>query len=251
MDLKNAVAVCLISLFSATLVLLIARALDLQAASRIEPQLAQIVEELQALRKQGGLAAAPGTTSESGAMNDGLMVYYFHGNMRCPTCRSIESQSHDTVHTDFASQLESGDLEWKRLNYEEPAGADLGKKFEIQMPVIVLAQMNGGEVQDWRRLDKVWALVGDKPRFAEYIRSEINQMLDATDGQPTAASSDDVLDSSEIPLPETDEDLPPLPSGQSDTPVPDDLPVPDEDPRQDDTSVLDTVPVPDDLPVPE
>ena len=61
MELKNAVAVCLISLFSATLVVLIARALDSQAASRLEPQLASIVEELQAIRKQGGIAASPGT----------------------------------------------------------------------------------------------------------------------------------------------------------------------------------------------
>ena len=37
MELKNALAVCLISMFSATLVVLIARALDLQAASRLEP----------------------------------------------------------------------------------------------------------------------------------------------------------------------------------------------------------------------
>jgi len=43
MELKNAVTVCLISLFSATLVMLIARALDLQAANRLEPQLAKIV----------------------------------------------------------------------------------------------------------------------------------------------------------------------------------------------------------------
>ena len=46
MELKNAVAVCLISLFSATLVVLIARSLDSQAASQLEPQLASIVEEL-------------------------------------------------------------------------------------------------------------------------------------------------------------------------------------------------------------
>ena len=44
MELKNAVAVCLISLVSATLVVLIARSLDNQAASRLEPQLAQIAE---------------------------------------------------------------------------------------------------------------------------------------------------------------------------------------------------------------
>jgi hypothetical protein len=251
MDLKNAVAVCLISLFSATLVLLIARALDMQAASRIEPQLAQIVEELQALRKQGGLVAAPGTASESDAMDNGLMVYYFHGNMRCPTCRSIESQSHDTVHTDFASQLESGDMVWKILNYEEPAGADLGKKFEIQMPVVVLAQMAGGEIGEWRRLDKVWALVRDEPAFAEYIRSEINEMLDTSGGQPTTAPTDGAADTSALPIPEIDPDLPPLPNGPSDVPVPDELPVPDGNPQPADTPALDTVPVPNDLPVPE
>ena len=64
MELKNAVAVCLISLFSATLVVLIARSLDSQAASRLEPQLASIVEELQAMRKQGGIAASPGTADQ-------------------------------------------------------------------------------------------------------------------------------------------------------------------------------------------
>ena len=66
MDLKNAAAVCLISLFSATLVVLIARSLDSQAASRLEPQLASIVEELRALRSQGGIAAAPGASTKAG-----------------------------------------------------------------------------------------------------------------------------------------------------------------------------------------
>ena len=65
MELKNAAAVCLISLFSATLVVLIARALDSQAASRLEPQLASIVEELQAIRKQGGIPTAAGADPRS------------------------------------------------------------------------------------------------------------------------------------------------------------------------------------------
>ena len=50
MELKNALTVCLISLFSATLVVLIARSLDSQAAARLEPQLARIAAELEALR---------------------------------------------------------------------------------------------------------------------------------------------------------------------------------------------------------
>ena len=68
-EYKNAVTVCLISLFSATLVVLIARSLDSHAASQLEPQLARIAEELQTIREQGGIAAASGekTSAASGA----------------------------------------------------------------------------------------------------------------------------------------------------------------------------------------
>jgi hypothetical protein len=177
MELKNAVAVCLISLFSATLVLLIARSLDSQAAARLEPQLASIVAELQAIRKQGGIVAPTATASNIETAADGLTVYYFHSNTRCPTCQAIESQAHETVQTDFAAQLSSGAVTWKILNYEQPANAQLAKKFEIQMPVVVLAKMKSGQVEDWKRLDEVWALVGDKPAFAKYVRTEISQML--------------------------------------------------------------------------
>ena len=67
---------------------------------------------------------------------------------------------------------------WKTLNYEEPAASELATKFEIQMPVVVLARMKEGQIEDWNRLDQVWGLVGDKPAFAEYIRTEIHQMLE-------------------------------------------------------------------------
>jgi hypothetical protein len=191
MELKNAVTICLISLFSATLVLLIARALDLQAASRLEPQLTRIVEELEGLRKQGGIATAAPASQPDTPLSDGLIVYYLHSKTRCPTCRSIESQAADVVQSDFASELKSGAVAWKVLNYEEPSGAGLAKKFELQMPVVVLARMKGGEIAQWKRLDRVWALVGDKPGYASYLRDEINQMVRAAEAQPTLASSED------------------------------------------------------------
>jgi hypothetical protein len=200
MELKNAVAVCLIALVSATLVLLIARALDLQAASRLEPQLARIVEELEAIRKSGGIAPASGAGAAGEPVDDAVMVYYFHGNMRCPTCRAIESQAHETVESDFASQLESGEVIWKILNYEEPAGTELGKRFEIQMPVVVVARTKGGEIEDWRRLDQVWALVGDRPAFAEFVRNEISRMLAPGAGETTVTPSP----AGAIPLPALD-----------------------------------------------
>ena len=188
MDLKNAAAVCLISLFSATLVVLIARSLDSQAASRLEPQLASIVEELRALRSQGGIAAAPGASTKAETVSNGLVVYYFHSNIRCPTCRSIESQAQETVQTHFASQLGSGEVVWKIVNYEQPAAKPLAEKFQIQMPVVVLARMKDGKIEDWKRLDEVWAVVGDKPAFTKYVRKEIERML-APDKKPTPTTT--------------------------------------------------------------
>ncbi len=201
MDLKNAAAVCLISLFSATLVVLIARSLDSQAAARLEPQLANIVEELRALRGQGGIAAAPSASTAAETGDDGLVIYYFHSNMRCPTCRSIQSQAQETVQTYFSSQLGDGEVIWKIVNYEQPAAKPLATKFEIQMPVIVLAKMNDGQIQNWKRLDKVWALVGDKPAFTKYVRGEVERML-APEGPPAMPQGEE----SKAPI-STDESL--------------------------------------------
>jgi hypothetical protein len=191
MELKNAVTICLISFFSATLVVLIARSLDVQAVTRLEPQLARIAEELEALRTQGGIQRAGATDRTGAPASDGLIVYYLHGKTRCPTCRAIESQAHEVVQSQFASELQSGAVTWKVVNYEEPSGAEFAKKFEIQMPVVVLARMKGGDVAHWKRLDRVWALFDDKPAYASYLRDEISQMVRMAEPQPTLASSQD------------------------------------------------------------
>ena len=215
MELKSALTVCLISFFSATMVLLIARALDLQAAARLEPQLTRIVEELEGLRQQGGIVGAVPAGRADATISEGLVVYYFHGNTRCPTCRSIESQAHEVVQSDFAAELKSGAVTWKILNYEGPAAADLAKKFEIQVPVVVLAKMQRGEIAQWKRLDRVWALVGDKPAYASYVRDEISQMIRPAESQPTSTSSND--------QPKAEESAP----KPVDIPVPADLPIPE------------------------
>ena len=224
MELKNALAVCLVSMFSATLVVLIARALDLQAASRLEPQLVRIAEELEAIRKQGGFARDSSTVQTADVLDDGLVVYYFYSNVRCVTCRAIESQSHDTVQRAFESELADGRMVWKTLNYEEPSGVDLGRQFEVQVPVVVLAQMKDGQLSDWRRLDRVWALVGDKEGFADYVETEIREMLAATAPQTELPESEvDLLmpeeDSSDVPVPEEDTSDLPIPDQSSVIPL--------------------------------
>ena len=195
--------------------------------SRLEPQLARIADELEVIRKSGGIMAGSGNSVENQTAENAVMVYYFHGNTRCPTCRSIESQAHAIVTSDFASQLESGQVIWKILNYEKPEGTELGKIFGIQMPVVVVVQMNKGQIEDWKRLDEVWALVGDQSDFAKLIRTEINQKLEALGTDLTSPSISSPIDTtisgndlSDIPLPVAVDEPTSLPNQDDSSAVP-------------------------------
>jgi len=206
MELKKALGVCLISLVSAALVVLVARALDSQAAARLEPELTRIANELEAIRRSGGGVATPDDAAASDPLSDGLVVYYFHGE-RCATCRSIESQAHKVVESDFAPQLASGAMAWRVVNYLTPAGKELQELFQVSDPVVVLVRMKAGEIDVWDRLDRVWALKDDPPAFAEYVRGEIQGMLDP---QKTPAQEPSGTGDGEIPIP-TDADEMPVP----------------------------------------
>lgn len=198
MDLKNAVAACLIALFASTLVVLIARALDLQAASRLEPQLAKIVEELQAIRKQGGIAAAPGEGSARESGDNALMVYYFHG-VRCPTCRAAESNARATLEAEYAPQLKSGEVVWKVLDYmKDPTAKELAKDFSVTASTIVLVRMKDGAIDVWNRLDRLLALAQDKPALSAYLQGEMEKMLKPPEREPAPATERGAPD---IPLP--------------------------------------------------
>jgi len=133
MDLKNAAAVCLISLFSATIVVLIARALDSQAASQLEPQLTAIAEELQAIRKQADLPPRPAMRPVE-TVDDGLVVYYFHNNFPLRKLPGHRSATKETLDADFSPQLSNGEIVWKTLNFQKPAGMRLADKFKCQGP---------------------------------------------------------------------------------------------------------------------
>ncbi len=61
------------------------------------------------------------------AANTKIVVYYFHGNARCPTCYKLENFAKSVVETDFANAIKDGKLEWKTVNVEEPGQRALYK----------------------------------------------------------------------------------------------------------------------------
>jgi hypothetical protein len=152
MNAKNFAAAALLLFVAASVVVLVNREMDHTSAS--------------ATSAQGDALPA-----------NALVVYYFHGATRCPTCRNIESYSHDAVQTAFADQLARDKILWKVVNYEEPANSHFATDFDIVAPTVVLVRTVDGKPAEWRNLPRVWELVGDQDEFTKYIQDETRAML--------------------------------------------------------------------------
>ena len=74
------------------------------------------------------------------AIADGFKVYYLHGNIRCPTCQTIEATTQEAVETGFAEQLKSGQLAWQVINYESPGNEHYTTDYEVVAPTVVMAE---------------------------------------------------------------------------------------------------------------
>lgn len=121
----------------------------------------------------------PATASESKPLPEsGLVVYYFHSEVRCPTCEMIESYAHEVVEQEFAGELASGAVEWRVENYELPANAHWATEYELAAPSVVLVRREHGQQIAWKNLDRVWELVGDKAAFQNYVIQETQTMLE-------------------------------------------------------------------------
>jgi hypothetical protein len=110
-------------------------------------------------------------------VENGVMVYYLHGNTRCPTCRAIEAYAREAVESGFADQLKSGQIRWRALNYEASGNEHFATDYEVVAPNVVLVKFKDGKQVQWKGLPEVWEHVGDKAAFIEFVQRSINEFL--------------------------------------------------------------------------
>lgn len=120
---------------------------------------------------------ADAALADAALPQNGLVAYYFHGEVRCPTCRNIEAYAHEAMESGFAEELASGQVEWRVVNYETPANAHFTNDYEIVFPTIVLVRTIDGHSIEWHNLTRTWELVGDKEAFIEYVQLETKELL--------------------------------------------------------------------------
>lgn len=105
---------------------------------------------------------------------DTYVLYYFHGDKRCPTCIKIEILTDKIVKANFADELESGKLEWKVVNVGKKENAHYVDDFKFEFQSLIIVGYKDGKRVNWENLSKIWELVYNEEAFKEYVISEID-----------------------------------------------------------------------------
>jgi len=126
--------------------------------------------------------SAGGQTVGTTSADSKVVVYYFHGNKRCNTCRTIEAYTAEAVTTGFESHIESGRVEWRPVNIDEPENEHFVEDYELTTRTVVLVDIVEGRETRWTKLERVWDLTGDKDAFVEYIAENTEAYLAGRDG---------------------------------------------------------------------
>lgn len=122
-------------------------------------------------------APEPGTASATSTVEDRVVVYYFHGNARCVTCRTIEAYAQEAVEAAFADQLHSGSMEFQVINVETSNTFHFIEDYQLYAPSVVVVRYEKAAQVDWKNLDMVWRLAGDRSAFLTYIQDETTAFM--------------------------------------------------------------------------
>jgi hypothetical protein len=123
--------------------------------------------------------------NKSARQSERVAVYYFHGDIRCKTCLTIESMAKDAVEEIYASDIAQGRVEWEIVNFDKPENEHFIDDFELPGSSLLLAYYNLDQLTNWKILQDVWFNYHDVEEFNKYINDEIDQIL--VSGEETAA----------------------------------------------------------------
>jgi len=109
---------------------------------------------------------------------DQVVVYYFHGNFRCPTCMSIEQQTKESIYGNFKSEVDGGKIIIRIVNYDKKENKHFVKDYGLFTKSVVLSLVQDGQEAQFINLQEIWQLVHNKNKFGEYIKTETQKYLD-------------------------------------------------------------------------
>lgn len=127
------------------------------------------------------LAAAPQAKSQPGknvaVRQPKVVVYYFHGNFRCVSCRKLEAVSQQAVMDGFPQELKQGDLEWRVVNVERSGNVHFVADYRLYSKSLVVVRFRNGQQTDYKNLMNAWELLQDDEALKKYVQSEVKASM--------------------------------------------------------------------------
>ena len=105
------------------------------------------------------------------------VVYYFMTTQRCQNCMKIETYTQEAVQENCEEMLNNKKMLWKMVNVDEPQNRHFIQDYQLITKSVVLVKYRDSKQVEWKNLDQVWNLLGDKTAFQDYIINEIESFV--------------------------------------------------------------------------
>jgi hypothetical protein len=123
-------------------------------------------------------ASTPGTVpADTTAVPHRVLAYYFHTTYRCASCRKIEAYAREAIETGFSDALSDGRLVWQVVNVETKGNEHFVEDYRLYTKSVVLVDQRSGREDEWKNLEMVWQLLGNKQKFMDYVQTETRDYL--------------------------------------------------------------------------
>lgn len=110
-------------------------------------------------------------------VTDYVQVYYFHATKRCNTCTTIEQYSRETINANFKGQLNNDTLRFVLINFDEPENRHYLQDYQLLYRALVVVLYRDGKQVKYKNLEKIWQHKGNEADFSNYVKTEIETML--------------------------------------------------------------------------
>ena len=114
-------------------------------------------------------------TGSAGNVTDStIVVYYFHGSVRCPTCVAVEVSTGEFLKELFPKKMKKGEIIYKVFNIDKGEAPQLVNKYQIYGQTVLFVKND--KVID--ETDNAFKYVSsNETKWKNIIKKSINELL--------------------------------------------------------------------------
>lgn len=104
-----------------------------------------------------------------------LEVAYFHRTNRCKSCVKAEELTRKALDALYADRLQSGEMVLLVEDVQQPADAELVRRYEAYGSSLYFGVVKGGVTYVYA-VNDIWFVLGDEARFTDIVRAKIDSV---------------------------------------------------------------------------